>query len=282
MSGGQAQAMAARTRPAAILLSGRVAHTRHVAPQRHFSYRLWMLGLDIDRIDEVAAQSRIFRANRAGLLAHRDRDHGARDGSALRPWVEAQLGEAGLAGAAAQIHLVAMPRIAGYAFNPISFYFCHDRDGVLRAIIHEVKNTFGGQTAYVLAATPDARGEIRQSAAKRLHVSPFFDMEGGYRFAVRAPDFAAGSGRMSVGIRYGTAQETRLTATMRLDAVPYGDAAALALLARLPGMALKVTAAIHYQALRLWLGGARFHKMPAPALAPATRQAAFASHGARR
>ncbi|MDE2516425.1 MAG: DUF1365 domain-containing protein [Rhodospirillales bacterium] len=275
-----------------MLLSGRVAHVRHVAPRRHFSYRLWMLGLDIDRIEEVAAHSRIFRANRAALLGHRDRDHGARDGSALRPWVEAELGAAGLTEAAAQVHLVAIPRIAGYAFNPISFYFCHDRTGVLRAIIHEVKNTFGGQTAYVLAATPEAGGAIRQATAKRLHVSPFFDMDGGYRFAVRAPDFATGSGRLAIGIRYGTAQEARLTATMRLDASPYGDAAALALLARLPGMALKVTAAIHLQALRLWLGGARFHPLPPaapPSAAPqsavhqsAATQAALAAHGAPR
>ena len=261
--------------PAALILAGGLTHTRHAAPARHFGYRLWMLALDLDRIDELAAASRVFRANCFGLIAHRDADHGARDGSALRPWVEHQLKAAGLSHAGARIHLLALPRLLGFTFNPISFYFCHDETGRLAAIVHEVKNTIGGQHAYALPVAPDADGAIRQSAEKCLYVSPFFDMGGGYRFAIRAPDFTAPGGRLNVAISYGTPETPRLTATLRLTARAYTDGAALAQWARMPGVAVKIFAAILWQALRLWLAGARYHRPPedghgVPAPSPAT------------
>jgi len=208
-----------------VLHAGRVSHVRHTPFRHRFGYRLWMLSVDLDQPE----QSRLFRRNRAAVVSLHDRDHGPRDGSALRPWVEAQLKAHRLDHCAHRVRLMAIPRVLGYAFNPIAFYLCHDAAGRLGAVIHQ-----------------------------QMHVSPFFDMQGGYRFAFSDP--AGPEFRLS--IRYGTEATPRMTATMRLHPTPLSDASLLRLLLAMPLMPLKVFAAIHWEALRLLWRGARFHPVP--------------------
>ncbi len=258
---------------AALLHAGQVGHVRHVKPKLHFTYRYWMLSLDLDRIAETEHRSRWFRHNRRGLVSLHDKDHGPRDGTPLRPWVEAQLAAAGLSAYAKRIHFMLVPRVLGYAFNPIAFFFCHNEAGRLGAVLHQVKNTFGHQHGYLAPVTPYC-GDIHQTAAKQMHVSPFFDLAGGYQFALTAPDFADPSTRFAVRIVYGTADEPRMTAAMRLQAEPMRDRALLRLLAAMPLTPIRVIVAIHWQALRLWLGGARFHRTPPPPLPPVSLGAA--------
>lgn len=252
------------------LHSGLVAHVRHTPFRHRFTYSLWMLSLDIDEL----AETRLFHRNRSGLVSMHDADHGPRDGTPLRPWVENQLRGAGLVEFAAQVRLMAIPRVFGYAFNPISLFFCRNAAGQLGAVIHEVKNTFGDQTAYVLPVSGDS-GIIRQNCEKQMHVSPFFDMRGGYRFAFNDP--ADDSFIMS--LHYGHEDTPRMTATMRLARYPLTDGKLLRLLAAQPLMPVKVFAAIHWEALRLALRGARYHPVPPshPALA---NMSAFAKTGA--
>ena len=211
-----------------------------------------MMALDLDRVGEIAG--RWFGHNRFGLLALADRDHGARDGTPLRRYVEAALAQAVLP-APARIVFVFIPRLLGYAFNPIGFYFCYDADDRLFAVLHQVKNTGGGQIGYVMPVAGE--GMIRQSAPKRMHVSPFFDLAGGYRFALTPPGEV-----LAVSIQYGTSEEKRLTATMRLEARPWKVKSLLRLLAEMPFAPLKVMTAILWQALKLHLAGARFHPAP--------------------
>jgi DUF1365 family protein len=255
----------------ALLFEGRVAHVRHVAPPTTFAYRIWMLAVDLDRLDEIVAGSRLFRTRRFAPVSLHAADHGPRDGGSLRDWATSRLAEAGLAHAAARIHFLCIPRVFGFAFNPIAFFFCYDAEGRLRAVLHQVKNTFGGQHAYVMpvdAADAEPGATVRQSADKRLHVSPFFDMQGGYRFSFVAPDFAAPSTAFGLAIRYGTGAQQRLTASMRMDAQPLRDRALLRLMVSMPLMPLKVVVAIHLQALRLWWRGARFHRSPTATTEP--------------
>ena len=118
-----------------------------------------------------------------GHLSHgRNHPVSARDGSALRPWVEQRLREAGVDGGDGPIRLLCFPRLLGYVFNPLSVYFCHRADGSLAAAVYEVKNTFGEQHTYVLPAT----GE--DACDKAFYVSPFIDMKARYRFRLHAPD----------------------------------------------------------------------------------------------
>ncbi len=257
--------------PAAMLFTGRVTHVRHVAPITKFSYRIWMLAVDLDRLDEIAAGSRLFRRRRFAAVSLHEADHGPRDGSRLRPWVAARLHEAGLADAAARIHFVCIPRVLGFAFNPIAFFFCHDADGRLRAVLHQVKNTFGDQHTYLMpVAQAEAGALVRQASGKRLHVSPFFDMTGGYRFSFATPDFTADETDFTLAIRYGTPSEKRLTASMRLHGAKLTDGALMRVIAAMPLMPLKVVVAIHAQAVRLWWRGARFHRAPQAPTEPIT------------
>jgi DUF1365 family protein len=246
------------TAPALALHVGRVGHVRHSAPRTRFSYRMWMISVDLDAL--ATSTSRLFRHNRAGLVSLHDRDHGPRDGSPLRPWVEARGLQAGLGAYGASHRFMVLPRILGYAFNPIAFFFCHDADGRLGAILHQVKNTFGDQTSYLLPAASD--GTARGTTAKRMHVSPLFDMDGGYRFAVSAPDFADPNGQFAIAIHYGAASTPRLTATMRLAQRRFSTAAVARLLLAMPLLPVTVMAAIHWEALKLWVRGARFHAAP--------------------
>jgi DUF1365 family protein len=192
-----------------------------------------MLCVDLDRIGEVTSTTKFFAHNRFGLTSLQDRDHGFRDGTSLRQYVEAALNRDGLAEYGAKILFVSTPRLLGYAFNPISFYFCYNAGGVLGAVLHQVKNTFGGQIGYLMPVRTDT-GLIRQSAPKRMHVSPFFDMQGGYRFALTPP-----GEKLTVSIQYG-AEVKRLTATMALHARPFSDASLLRLLVEMPLVPLKL------------------------------------------
>ena len=167
------------------------------------------------------------------------------------------MAQAGLSAFGHSIRFMAIPRMFGWAFNPIAFFLCHDEQGRLGAVIHQVKNTFGDQTAYTLAV-PLEPGTIHQAATKKMHVSPFFDMQGGYRFAFSDPN----GPEFRLSIRYGAEAEPRMTATMRLLPRALSDARLARLLLAMPLLPFTVFAAIHWQALRLFLKGAQYHPVP--------------------
>jgi DUF1365 family protein len=240
----------------ATLYAGRVSHIRHTPFRHKFDYRIWMLSVDLDSMPQVAKASRLFGHNAPGLISIRDKDHGFRDGRPLRAYVEQALAARNLQAYGATIRFVTMPRLLGYAFNPISFYFCYDATGALGAVLHQVKSTFGDQVGYLMPVHA-GRNNIRQSAPKRMHVSPFFDMRGGYRFALTPP-----GEKLTVSILYGTADEKRMTATMTLAARTWSPASIWRLLLEMPLVPFKVIVAIHLQALKLWLRGAKFHAAP--------------------
>jgi DUF1365 family protein len=235
------------------LYLGRVMHHR-IAPIRHrFVYRVFSLLLDIDRLPELDEELRLFSVNRSNMVSFFDRDHGARDGSPLRPWVDARLREHGLVPAGGRVLLLCFPRLLGYVFNPLSVYYCYDGSGRLEAVIYEVKNRSGEQHAYVLPVKPaaDSGDWVRQGCGKRFYVSPFIAMAARYRFKVASP-----GERLSLLIQEEVAQRTSLVATLTARRRPLTDRQLVLAVLRLPLMTLKVIVAIHYEALRLWLKGA--------------------------
>ncbi len=230
---------------------GRVMHHR-LKPRLRFTSRTASLLLDLDDLPATAAGLRLLSHNRFNLFSFDDRDHGPRDGSPLRPWVDGLLAERGMP-RAARIRLLCYPRMFGYAFNPLSVYFCDDEFGELFAIVHEVKNTFGEQHAYVLPAAA-RHGVVRQACAKRFYVSPFLPLQGGYRFVIRPP-----AEQVSIVIRQSGPEGLQLIASLSGAHAPLTDAELAKVFLRFPLMTLKVVGSIHWQALRLWLRGARYH-----------------------
>src|SRR5438105_14925197 len=115
------------------LYVGKVMHHRLGTIRHRFAYRVFSLLVDLDEIDRLAQRLRLFSHNRFNLFSFMDKDHGPADGSAIRPWVEAQLARAGIELDGGLIRLLCFPRVLGYAFNPIRIYFCHRRYGELAA-----------------------------------------------------------------------------------------------------------------------------------------------------
>ena len=240
------------------LYAGRVVHAR-LRPKRHkLSYRVFSLLLDLDEIDALSRRLRLFAHNSAAVFSFHDRDHGDGSGN-LRTWVEAQLGAAGVTLAAPKITMLCYPRIFGYVFNPLTVWFCHEGDE-LRAILYEVHNTFHERRTYVIRVAPGANA-IEQSCSKELYVSPFVPMDCEYRFHIEPP-----GEKVVVAIDETDPQGLLLRASFAGIRQPLTDASLLRALFAYPLMTLKVTAAIHWEALKLWAKGVPvFRHRPAPA-----------------
>lgn len=243
------------------LYVGRVMHRRLIPFGHRFAYRVFSLWLDLDEVPALAARLRWFAHNRFNLFSFHDRDHGRRDGSALRPWIEGLLSAHGIDLAGGRISLLCFPRVLGYVFNPLTIFFCWDAGGALRAIIYEVKNTFGEQHCYVLPVEPHHRRfqPILQRCDKQFHVSPFIGMSATYRFRLVEP-----GEKLSILIRQATPAGELLVATQTARRAPLDDAGLIKAFLGHPLVTLKVICGIHWEALRLWLKGARYHTKPAP------------------
>jgi DUF1365 family protein len=171
------------------------------------------------------------------------------------------------------VRLLAMPRILGFAFNPLVVYFCDAPGGGLQAIVYEVNSTFGERHHYVLPIAPTQAREaeggrvLLQRCAKAMHVSPFLGMDAEYHFRIRPP---GPSTPLHVAVDVHDAEGPLLLAAFTAKPRPLGDGAlALALLTH-PLLTLKVVAAIHWEALLLWIKRVPVHPHPGPAADPLT------------
>lgn len=253
---------------ASALYRGRVKH-RRLRPKTHqLNYRVFWLLLDLAEIDELDRDLRLFSRNRFNLLSFHDADYGVGSG-ALRPQVEAWMHLAGIELDGGPIRLLTMPRVLGYVFNPISLYYCHHPDGRLAAMVYEVTSTFGIRHAYVIPvpAEDQRHGVIQQGAAKALYVSPFMGMEMDYRFRGHAP-----GERLDMTIDGLDAAGVLITASMAAERQKLDDRQIATATAAIPLMTLKVVAAIHYEALKLWLKGVRLTRQPPRAKTSVTIQ----------
>ena len=233
---------------------GTVMH-RRVRPRAHYlRYGVFYLLLDLDELPQF--DLRLLGVERTAPFSFRARDHG--DGSGdLKAWVGKCLADAGIGADLTRVSLLTFPRVFGFVFNPISVYFCYGPGDQLAATLYEVNNTFGGRHTYALAAEAGPAGTIRQSCAKRLYVSPFNDVSGGYRFAVRPP-----SDKIALSIDQHDADGHLLQAAFAGKRHELTDRSLLRLLLVYPLLTLKVVAGIHWEALKLWLKGVPLHKRP--------------------
>lgn len=247
------------------LYFGRVTHTR-AFPRRHrLSYGVWYLLADLD---ELATLDRlpVFAVDRPGPISFHTRDHGPRDGSPLRPWIERHLDEAGIDLEGGAIRILCFPRVLGCVFNPLSVWFCHHRDGGLRAILYEVSNTFGEQHGYLVPVGAARPGDhVRRAFDKELFVSPFIDMAARYDFTTRVPDE-----RVSIAVRQTVAEGQVLTVALTATREPMTSRSLARAFVGYPLVTLKVIGGIHWEALKLWLKGAPYRRRGAHPAHPVT------------
>ncbi|MFN3498631.1 MAG: DUF1365 domain-containing protein, partial [Pannonibacter indicus] len=173
---------------AASLYAGQVMHARMKPVPHRFSYSVFSLLIDLDRLKDADRQSWFFSHRRFNLLSFHEKDHGPLDGSDLRAHVDRLMAEKGVA-RPARVLLLCYPRMLGYVFNPLSVYYAYDGEGTLTGIVYEVRNTFGDLHTYVAPVTADQVSEagIRQTQDKQFYVSPFLDMVQTYHFRMMPP-----------------------------------------------------------------------------------------------
>lgn len=246
---------------------GQVRHTR-LRPQRHaFAYPTFFLMLPMRQLQ--TSQS-VLAVNRRGLISFHDRDHGdgrsPANGGALA-WVDELLRAEGIDDATGDLWLHCYPRVLGYTFNPVSFWYCHRPNGELRAIVVEVNNTFGERHCYLL---DEPRYGQEQQARKVFHVSPFCAVTGGYRFRFLRTRHD-GDDRTVVRIDHDNADGPLLQTSVSGTLLPVTPATLRRALWGYPALTLAVMARIHWQALRLWFKRVRFHRKPAPPPTPVSR-----------
>jgi len=201
--------------------------------------------------------------DRWGLVSFERRDFGPGDGSDLEAWVRALLERRGASEADGAIVLQAFPRVLGYLFNPIAVFYCHDQVGALRAALCEVRNTFGERHHYLVRhadGRPIAADEVLV-AAKALHVSPFCEVAGHYRFR-----FADRLGRPRLAIDYHDAGGRLLATAIHGREVPLTRRVMARALIAYPFITFAVTWRIHWQALRLWAKRVPWYRKPPPPL----------------
>ena len=267
---------------------GEVRHARHRPTTHAFRYPAYFLRLPMRRLDAALAGQRLLSHNRFNLMSFHDADHGdpldleaARGSERLLAWIARILEGEGVSDVRGEIWLHTFPRVLGYAFKPVSFWFCHREDGALRAIVCEINNTFGERHCYLLAhpdGRPIANGE-ELTATKVFHVSPFCSVSGSYRFRFLnacangcdrtvarielddARDDAGGGARANAHEQAaGPLISTSLSGILQ----PVTNRALLSAFVGNPLFSFGVIARIHWQAVRLWLKRTPAFSKPAP------------------
>ena len=230
------------------IYTGTLMHARR-SPARHvFRYPVSYWLFDLDELWELERRLRLFSVNRRNVVSLRDADHF--DGSA--PLKHAVL-ELVADPSVERVLMLTQPRVLGYVFNPVSFYWCYRGDGSLACMVSELSNTFGERLPEVLRGP-----ELRYEQRKRLHVSPFFGLDQTYEYAFSQPGDDVWA-RIHVRDADGAHP---LTAVLHGRRRELSNRSLGTLLLRYPVQPVQVTALIHFEALRLWLKRVPFHHKP--------------------
>lgn len=253
--------MSAKPSPAgqaSALYVGAVRHARYQPKTHRFGYRVFSAYLNVDDLDGDRLGLKLLSVNRWNLFSLRLRDHGARDGTHLRPFLNGLLGEAKIS-PPDEIYVLCYPRMFGFAFNPLTVYYCYE-GGQISAMIYEVRNTFGDDHTYVVPLKGQSRDTLTLHCRdKRLHVSPFMEMKARYHFSTAAPHED-----LRMVIRETQDDKPLLVASFFGKKRPLTDASLLKAFLTHPLMTVKVVVAIHYEAAKIFLKGVPFVKRPEP------------------
>ena len=250
------------------LYRAEVFHARLKPHPHRMRRRATLVALDLDRLDEVSGISRFFSVGSFNALSFEASDHGKRSSVDLRAQIDAALAAAGAA-RPARVELLCFPRIFGASFNPLAVYYGYDAQGRLSSLVYEVTNTFHERHHYVVPLIASGTTAPAHERDKALYVSPFLDMDLRYRFRTDAP-----SDRLNLRIFTSDREGVVLTALLTGVEVPPTAKQLLAAAFASPAFGFRTLAAIHVEAVKLWLKG---HK-----IRPHTASVAVHSPGIRR
>jgi DUF1365 family protein len=241
----------------ASILHGKVVHKRLRPKQHKLQYRVFSLACDVDKLEDIAKESKLFSLNKFNLFSLAEKQHGHRDGTPISEFAWGQVRTAGLSNEVKRVVIYFYPRIFGFAFNPLTVYFCLDERDQPVLMLYEVRNTFGENLTYVLPAGKNQNGTFTHSINKEFYVSPFNNVEGDYDFHVRRNDVET-----TIGVALRTQEGPLLRTHFRGKRSKFSDRELLKALFRYPLMTLKIVAGIHWEALKLWRKGLTLKDRP--------------------
>ncbi len=235
-----------------------VMHHR-LAPKVHrFQYEVFYLWLDLDEIDALSGQLRLFKRNRWSLFSFFDADHIVKDGRDVKENVLQILREQQIdTTPITSIRLLTFPRVLGYIFNPVCFYYCFDAEGKPLCAVAEVTNTYKEQKPYVIREL-EADGRLRLTTPKHFYVSPFFGLELSFDFKLRIP-----GDHLEIHLDDHDGEDRVLLTSLTGKRRKLDDSALLACAVKYPLLTLRVIFLIHWHAFRLWLKKLPVHRKAA-------------------
>lgn len=242
------------------LLIANVSHARQRPKRNAFCYSVYYLCFALDELATI--KNALLSINHWNLFSFYERDYGGRDGKPLQQWIRDILTQWDVPQADGKIVLLTLPRLFGYVFNPVSFWFCLDKEGRLRAVLSEVTNTFHDRHCYI--SFHDDRRPIEPDdilrSEKLFHVSPFIDISGYYLFR-----FAYREDKVGVWVDHYNEEGLLITTSIAGKRQPLSAANLIKCFFRYPMITFKVIGLIHYQAVKIWLlKGIRYRPRPNP------------------
>lgn len=229
----------------------RVMHHRLRPKVHRFAYGVFYLWLDLDELNALSEKLRCFRRNRWSLFSFHDSDHIIKGSATAKENVLQVMREEGVqTDRITQVMLLTFPRVLGYIFNPVCFYYAFDAAGEPVAAVAEVTNTFHEQKPYVLTDFERDHDRFRLVTPKHFYVSPFFGLELKFDFKLRLPGET-----LEIHVDDQDGEERALITTLKGERREMSDATLLSAFFKYPLVTLRVIFLIHWHALRLWMKG---------------------------
>lgn len=225
------------------LFKAKIYHKRFSPKVNEFTYSGFYISFSLNELKNL--KSKIFGVNSFSLFSFYEKDHGYRDERSLDSWIADQLNQVEIK-EYDDVVLQTFPRILGYTFNPVSFWYCYSKGDIV-AIVSEVNNTFGESHTYLINGT-------KGTLPKEFHVSPFYPRTGYYKFNFSAKNRAI--------INYIDNNQLQLTTSITGTEVPWSDLQLLKIFFTHPLYTLFVMFLIHYQAMKLFIKKIKFYKQP--------------------
>ena len=235
------------------IYNGVVTHQRFKPVKHTLKYKTFSLLIDLDELELLRNKISIFSLNEFNVFSFYNKDHGLRDGSFLKDWVIENLRKFNISSQITKVKLLCYPRIFGYVFNPLSIFYCYEKEN-LRAIFYEVKNTFNEQHTYIFKVTKDSN-LIQNNCSKKFHVSPFIEMNCNYFFRLLKP-----GNKISVIIDQYDSEDKILYASQDGFRSDFNTKHLIKSYLKHPIMTFKIILAIHFEAFKLWAKGIKFIK----------------------
>jgi len=236
------------------IYNGQVIHKRFKPKVHYFKYKVFSLLLDLSELEILDKKVKFFSFNKFNLISFHEKDHGERDGSSLKLWVQKNLEKNNIQDKDIKIKILCYPRIFGFVFNPLSVFYVYNLEGQLISILYEVKNTFGEQHTYIFKVSKDSN-LIQNNCSKKFHVSPFIEMNCNYFFRLLKP-----GNKISVIIDQYDSEDKILYASQDGIRSDFNTKQLIKSYLKHPIMTFKIILAIHYEAFRLWAKGIKFIK----------------------